>query len=105
MTELTQIPLDCLIEGRWYVGRGRHNNVGLWDGKLFLVIGWKIDSWRIKQEPYYTDESGCFQPFLVIDEGQVLEPMSETDRYLRYARRMEFSGATESANNSKVVPD
>jgi len=75
MAELTQIPLNCLTEGRWYVGRGRNSNVGFWDGKFFLVIGFKIDSWRIKREPYYTNESGCFQPFLMIDEGQVLKTM------------------------------
>ena len=92
MTEFTQIPLNCLAKGRWYVGRGRNSNVGLWDGKFFLVIGWKIDSWRIKQEPYYTDESGCFQPFIMLDEGHALETMGKIGWDAHYARRMEFSG-------------
>lgn len=35
MAELTQIPLNCLTEGRWYVGRDRNSNVGFWDGKFF----------------------------------------------------------------------
>ena len=93
MTELTQIPLNCLAEGRWYVGRGRNSNVGLWDGKFFLVIGSKFDSWRIKREPYYTDESGCFQPFLMLDEGQAIETMGESGWDAHYAQRMEFPGA------------
>jgi hypothetical protein len=31
-----QIPIDQLITGKWYVGRGRNSNVGLWNGSRFL---------------------------------------------------------------------
>ena len=39
MADVQQIPIELLETGRWYVGRGRNGNVGLWDGKCFLVIG------------------------------------------------------------------
>jgi hypothetical protein len=80
MNECEQIRLNDLKGGRWYVGRGRNGNVGMWDGEHFLVIGkhcWPI-GWvprefecqpAIKVEKYFMEEEGCFQPFLLIDEG------------------------------------
>lgn len=65
-----QIQYSDLIEGRCYVGRGRNGNIGLWDGRSFLVIGKKFNEYVIKHEPYYAKEYGCFQPFLIIDEGK-----------------------------------
>lgn len=97
MPEMTQIPLGQLEIGRWYVGRGRNSNIGLWDGEDFVVIaqiGRQISSapriWEtepgIKREPYFTDSWGCFQPFRVIDEGVITEPHEETP----YANTVQF---------------
>lgn len=85
-----QISLDRLTKGRWYVGRGRNGNVGLWDGEFFLVIGEKFGEYRIKREPYYAEESGCFQPFLEVDEGRMVEPFGKVSWDAHYGRKMEF---------------
>jgi hypothetical protein len=81
MKNSTQIPQDKLVEGRWYVGRGRNANVALWarvgknPGRLtFLTIGFKFERPDVKDEGYYGPEDGCFQPFAVIDEATVVEP-------------------------------
>ena len=80
MKKLTLIPQDKLVEGRWYVGRGRNANVALWvrigknPGRLtFLTIGFKFHQPDVKDEGYYGPEEGCFQPFAVIAEGTVVE--------------------------------
>ena len=91
-----QISLARLVTGRWYVGRGRNGNVGLWDGEHFLVIGWKLGEYRIKREPYYTAESGCFQPFLEVDEGRMIEPFGTVAWDAHYGRKMEFRQARDS---------
>lgn len=92
MSEYTQIPEDQLIEGRWYVGRGRNANVALWGrraGRLtFLTVGFTYQRPTIKDEGYYMDERplgksadkvlmsyGCFQPFLLIEEGDITVPV------------------------------
>jgi hypothetical protein len=85
-----QIALEKLTIGRWYVGRGRNGNVGRWDGKCFLVIGEKFGQLVIKREPYYTEESGCFQPFALVDEGQMIEPFGEGGWDAHYGRRIAF---------------
>ncbi|HMC66928.1 MAG TPA: hypothetical protein VKI65_18470 [Gemmataceae bacterium] len=85
-----QIPQEQLIKGSYYVGRGRNGNVGLWDGEVFLVLGWKFDEYVIKEEPYYTHESGCFQPFALVDEGVMAEPFGKIAWDKHYGRRMEF---------------
>jgi|TARA_B100002003_G_C14110407_1_gene534072 hypothetical protein len=72
---LEQIPKEELIEDRWYLGRGRNNNLGYWDGNSFIVIGKTFDNWRIKKEQYYGKDEGCFQPFILIDEGETVEPL------------------------------
>ena len=79
-----------MIIGKWYVGRGRNGNVGLWNGTYFLVIAEKFDEYVIKHEPYYTDDYGCFQPFAVIDEGTMVEPFGKTIWDKHYGRRLEF---------------
>jgi len=79
-----QIPLKELQIGAWYVGRGRNSNIGQWNGDGFSVIAQcmvytgsvatvKSTYPCLKNEPYYTDEEGCFQPFLKIDEGEIIE--------------------------------
>jgi hypothetical protein len=95
-----QIPEKDLIKGKWYVGRGRNSNVGYWDGGGFLVICEKFDDYVIKCEPYYTDKSGCFQPFALVDEGSMVEPFGALHWDRHYGRRMEFgleSGRQPSA--------
>ncbi len=78
MTGVQQIPMEQLETGRWYVGRGRNGSVGLWNGECFLVIGpegiresaeppKRETRWVIKQEPYFTESSGCFQPFAAVN--------------------------------------
>ncbi len=84
------IPLEDLKVDTWYVGRGRNGNVGLWSGRFFLVIGEKFEQSVIKQEPYYTDESGCFQPFLVINEGRMVEPFGSVGWEAHYGRKIVF---------------
>lgn len=70
MITLKQIPRCKLKKNRWYLGRGRNSNVGLWNGKCFLTICKKFNMWVIKYEGYYSKKYGCFQPFLLIDEGK-----------------------------------
>ncbi|MFH1248886.1 MAG: hypothetical protein V1660_01935 [archaeon] len=68
---LTQILEKDLIKGKWYVGRGRNSNVGYWDGKNFLTIGFKFEVPTIKFEGYYEKKRGCFQPFYGIEKGKI----------------------------------
>ena len=91
-----QISVDRLVTGRWYGGRGRNGNVGFWDGEVFLVIGYKLGEYRIKREPSYTAESGCFQPFLEVDEGRMIEPFGEVGWDAHYGSKMEFRQAKDS---------
>ena len=105
MADIRQIPMEQLETGCWYVGRGRNGNVGLWDGECFLVIGqegikvsavppkWK-NRWVIKQEPYFTESAGCFQPFRKIDEGNQGELLDGTDGIRGYAKTLSFDSPT-----------
>ena len=38
MTTHLQIPKEALIAGRWYAGRGRNADIGMWNGEDFLVL-------------------------------------------------------------------
>ena len=88
MAEYKQMNLSQLVIGQWYAGKGRNGDVGLWDGEHFLVIGksgikvgpgrrdWDFE-WKIKREPFFTAESGCFQPFRRVDLGAVAIPHEE----------------------------
>lgn len=107
MADVRQIPMEQLETGRWYVGRGRNGNVGLWDGECFLVIGQegvKVSAvpppwgnrWVIKQEPYFTESSGCFQPFASINEGDVVESIDGADSLYGYARTLRFVSSCEN---------
>lgn len=84
MLDANQIPLSHLEVGCWYVGRGRNSNIGQWNGNSFIVIADCLvyngsfstpqeTRLGIKFEPYYTEEEGCFQPFLKIDEGETIK--------------------------------
>lgn len=111
---MTQIPQKDLIEGRWYVGRGRNANVARWsriNGRVtFLTIGFTFDTPNVKDEGYWKDEQvlgqttnpatgmdkkmiayGCFQPFLMIAEGDVTKPIGNTPGWdSHYALEMSF---------------
>jgi len=80
LKELHQIPISALDVDSWYVGRGRNGNVGLWDGNVFSVIADCLvynGNFRtpqktkagVKNEPYFTEDEGCFQPFKKIDDA------------------------------------
>lgn len=83
--ELTQISRDDLIDGGFYIGRGRNGNVGRWfaEGGFFMVPSLKFGRPVIKAEGYFEEEEGCFQPFLLVDEGEVIEPLER-----RYAKTL-----------------
>ena len=99
----TQISKDALIVGRWYAGRGRNANIGMWNGEDFLVlaeVGQKVGpgprewvkSWGVKREPYFQADGGCFQPFEMVDMGTVSVPQGEGG----YALEMSFDGSPEN---------
>lgn len=100
----TQIPREELIEGRWYVGRGRNGNVALWGrigknpGRLtFLTVGFTFHSPVIKDEGYYGPEDGCFQPFALIDEGAVVESVGTNPGWdQHYAKTVRFDEQAQS---------
>jgi hypothetical protein len=93
-----QIPERDLVAGKWYIGRGRNGNVGLWEGHCFLVIAQKFDDYVIKHEPYYKEDCGCFQPFAVIDEGTMVEPFGKVGWAKHYGRKIEF----EAGHNQRT---
>ena len=80
---LTQIPKENLMKDRWYLGRGRCSNFGVWNGKFFLTFDYKFGLPTIKYEAYYEEltgeliNHGTFQPFLLLDEGQLADPFGE----------------------------
>ncbi|MDI6757250.1 MAG: hypothetical protein QME32_04430 [Endomicrobiia bacterium] len=86
------IPQDKLIKYRWYVGRGRNNNVAFWDGDRFLTIG-NNGEWIVKYEQYYMSKDGCFQPFLMIDEGLII-PHGNTGWASHYGKGLIFNKDT-----------
>lgn len=112
---MKQIPEADLIEGRWYVGRGRNANVALWcrigkPGKLtFCTVGFTFHNPVVKDEGYWLDERvvghtpektlisyGCFQPFMLIDEGTVVQPVgTEPGWDSHYAVEMKFPADVE----------
>ena len=60
------------------------------DGTTFVVVGCIYLSWTIKSEEFYTADDGCFQPFLEIDEGFMVEPFGTEGWDAHYGTRMEF---------------
>jgi len=67
MSEIFEIiPEKELHQDRWYLGRGRNNNVALWDGEFFVTISYKWGIPDDKFERYLGKEGGCFQPFLIL---------------------------------------
>lgn len=55
------IPKEQLIIDHYYKGEGRNANVGLWDGKVFLTIGYKFRYETLYHEAHW-DDPGCFKP-------------------------------------------
>lgn len=90
----TQIPLADLIPGRWYLGRGRNANVAFWTGRVFVTIGLKRGiGWDVKLESFFTENDGCFQPFLLLDEGRV-DPLGRNGWNKHYGRSLIFDRKT-----------
>jgi len=87
---LQQIPKKRLIKNNWYLGRGRNSNVGYWDGKYFLTPSQKFNQWVIKYEPYYGKKSGCFQPFLLLDEGEITESFGKRGWDKHYGKKLKL---------------
>ncbi|MFH0752275.1 MAG: hypothetical protein V1914_01630 [archaeon] len=95
--KLSQILREDLVVGKWYVGRGRNSNVGYWDGNNFLTIGFKFDRPNVKVEGYYLEDDGrtelfnlgCFQPFLEVDEGEMVEPFGTVAWDKHYGKTLE----------------
>ena len=81
--KLKQIRKKELIKNRWYLGRGRNSNVGKWDGKYFQTINLKFNVPVVKFEGYYGKKEGCFQPFMLIDEGETTKPIKRSIPYAR----------------------
>ena len=87
--KLKQIPKNKLIKERYYLGRGRNNNIGYWDGENFLTIDFKSKNYsRIKVEGYYEKEYGCFQPFFLIPEGNMIEPFGTVGWNKHYGKTL-----------------
>lgn len=100
-----QIPEHELIIDRWYLGRGRNSNIGQWTGKYFLVIaGTRTDQGpdtglidrAIKQEPLYTNETGCFQPFVLLDEGRITAPFGKSRWDTHYGSKLQWPSPADS---------
>ena len=88
--KLEVLPQEQLIPFRWYVGRGRTSNVALWDGENFLTISEKGGEMVVKGEPYYETDSGCFQPFVLVDEGRMVEPFDKVGWDAYYGSALEI---------------
>lgn len=95
------IPKTDLIVGRWYVGRGRNGNVGLWNGEDFLLPAKSFPHRTLKHEPYYTAEEGTFQPFREIDEGLMARPFGNAAWSAHYGALMEFADSDDRTSVSK----
>lgn len=100
--KLNVIPKAKLVEGRWYVGRGRNGNVALWNGQNFLTIGMKFADAVVKTEPYYEETSGCFQPFSPVDEGKIINPFGKQGWDAHYGHLLETSFQNETLVMDKL---
>jgi len=101
-----------LIVGRWYVGRGRNANVALWGpvtrGHVrltFLTIGHNMQGATLKDEGYFANTGGCFQPFLLVDEGTVAEPFSHKPGWdQHYAKTLSVPTPTQPNAQGEAQP-
>ncbi|HEV3447438.1 MAG TPA: hypothetical protein VG099_22545 [Gemmataceae bacterium] len=59
--------------------------MGVWDGYRFLVVA---------------ENSGCFQPFALVDEGVMVEPFGKVGWDKHYGRRLEFGVSAQEAAES-----
>lgn len=85
------LPKEAMLHGRWYVGRGRNDTrIGQWCAErehftfpclTSLKFGRDAGDWftylGLKTGAHFDDPGGCFQPFRLIDEGNVVEPHEE----------------------------
>ena len=80
-----------MILGKWYIGKGKYNNLGLWDGFQFLVIDpTNSDAYCPINEQFYDIDNGTFQPFHKINEGVMIDPFGNVAWDLHYGKRMCF---------------
>jgi hypothetical protein len=97
-----QIPKKKLIKGRWYIGRGRNSNLGFWDGEFFITIGVKWGSWTNYNEPYYEEKTGCFQPYLLVDEGKII-PLGKEGWDAHYGIELILDKETKKNTNPSTL--
>lgn len=94
LLEHSQIPRSELLVNHWYAGKGRNADIGLWNGEDFLVltqIGVKMGPgrrdwdkhWGVKVEPYFEAESGCFQPFKLVEMGTIATALHDEREYAK----------------------
>ena len=61
----TEIPMDQLKPGRWYVGEGRLGPLVVWTGKLFVAPSYSMGFWGLDEMQY---GPRGFSPFCEFDE-------------------------------------
>ena len=107
--DLKQIPIEYLINGRYYLGRGRNGNIGIWNEKYssFLVPSWKFSFLVEKYEGYYLPNDGCFQPFLLIDtdiDGEEI-PNEDLIPHCEYIGKDGSVGCYDKKHNDFITVD
>jgi len=48
----TEIPMEQLKSGHWYVGEGRLGPLAMWTGKRFVGPGYSMGEWLLDQMQY-----------------------------------------------------
>ena len=66
----------------------------------FLTIADKGGQMTIKVESYYEAEEGTFQPFLLVDEGKMIEPFGRHAWDAHYGKTLEI-GATDRTEHQE----
>lgn len=85
---LSQIPIQELEKGNWYLGRGRCSNIGYWDGSYFLTLDFKFNQPTVKFEAYFTEKQGSFQPFQKINQGEISEAFGSKGWDKNYGKKL-----------------
>jgi len=74
------LPLNRLRDGRWYIGRGRNADAGLWDARAKCFWTVAVNDFadpatfpaepqrevRLKREDYFSTGSGTFKPIAIL---------------------------------------
>ena len=90
LTEPAVLPKSQLTSRRWYLGRGATSNLALWDAGYFVTIDEASGQRLVRREPCYEEMSGCFQPFLLIAEGRMVEPFGKHGWEAHYGSVLEI---------------